>query len=161
MWLLGIVPVRKHKAFTKEVRPFTTRVYIPQMTVEKKIAHVAKPIKVKKPAFGQYVFLKVKHRLWSEIGELEDFKGWVEFAGSPETLLPKHIAAIKKLEALNFGNDLPKMVNIAVGDTMMINTELLQGMTGKVVDLLRNRRLVLLVNGRPITLDIDRVSRII
>lgn len=160
MWLLGNVPVRRHKQFCKEARPFTTRIYVPMITVEKVVKKVSKPVKIKKPAFGQYIFLKVRNGMWAEIGELKDFRGWVEFDGSPETILPKHIRAIKQLEKLNFGNQMSKMANITMGDVMMINTELMQGMTGKVIDLLRHRRLVLLVNGRPITLDIDSVSAI-
>lgn len=160
MWLLGNVPVRKHKQFSAEARPYTTRIYIPMMTVEKVVKNVSKPVKIKKPAFGQYIFIKVRLNHLGEIGELKDFKGWVLFAGSPETILPKHIKAIKKLEALNFGNDMPKMANVTIGQVMMINIELLQGKTGEVVELLRNRKCVIDCGGHRLTLDIDRLSAI-
>jgi transcription antitermination factor NusG len=160
MWLLGNVPVRKHIEFKKEARPFTTRIYIPMMIVEKVIRNVSKPIKIKKPAFGQYVFLKVRDNLWSKINDLKDFKGWVLFAGSPETVLPKHIRSIKALEKLNFGIDLPITTDLVVGQVMMVNIELMQGRTGKVVDLLRNHKCVIDVDGHRITLDIDKLSAI-
>jgi transcription antitermination factor NusG len=161
MWLVGNVSVTNHKKFIAEARPFTTRIYVPMMTVDKVVKHVSKPIKIKRPAFGQYLFLKVRNMMWRNVADCKGFNGYVLFDGSPAVLRPKDIKQIKAFEKINFGDEMKELSEIVIGDTMLINDGVLHGRTGEIVDLLSKRRCIIDVGGMRVTLHIDMLAVII
>lgn len=140
MWAVAIVPVTHHDKFKRDAKKHCTRIYIPMMRYKKKIKHVNQPKEMSKPAFGSYLFVKIRKGHLRNLLDLETCRGFVMSQDEIAHMLPKTIKQIRALEAINFGLDKPDVplpTSYNVGDRVRVNMEAFEGTSAKIVAITR------------------------
>ena len=160
MWLVAIVPIVHHKKFISEARPFTTRIYVPMIRGKRKVRHKNNVVDVMKPAFGSYMFVKIRHGQWDSVSGCKGFKSYVNAAGDPLVMQARSIKNVKALEKINFGFEMFEVANFAIGDDVRSANENMQNIIGKIIELPGKGKIVIAVNGIRVTMDIDKAIKI-
>lgn len=159
-WLVAVVPLIRRKEFVREARPFCTRIYVPVILLKKELRQNRGVVKIKKPAFGSYMFVKIRSGKRRSVAECKGFKSWVMMGEEIVIMQARSIKRVKEWEKNNFGYDMLKPVNLAIGKVVKINSEMNGGVIGVIVDMPEKKDIVLEINGMRVSVDIDRISAV-
>jgi transcription antitermination factor NusG len=159
MWAVAIVPVTHQKRFRAEAKKHCTRIYIPLIRYHQKLKHTHKPVVMEKPAFGSYIFVKIKEGHLRKLLDLKTCKGFVMSKDQVADVLPRTIRQIRALEAMNF--DLPPIATVSkpinVGDQVRIDIGAFEGNVGRVLNLLRKGTVEIAMGNMTFSVAVDKI----
>lgn len=138
MWAVAIVPVSLQDKFKAEAKAHCTRIYIPMIRYSVKVKHKNKPIEKVKPAFGSYIFVRIRDGRLRKVLDLKSCRGFVMSQDEVAHLPSKAVKRIKELEAANFVSSYPRpAVPVSVGDRVRVNSTGFEEAVGEVLTLLK------------------------
>ena len=131
-----MVPVLKQKRFVEEAREHCTRLYLPKIKISKPLRHTQQSVIVEKPAFGSYIFVKVRSGRQRDISLCVGFSRWLCIGEVAVIIKPKVIRDVKMFEKRNFGlSDLlpiAKNTDYHLNDQVRVTEGPMMGVTGKI-----------------------------
>lgn len=163
MWTVALVSITHQEKFKQEARPFCTRIYVPMIKDKKKVRHKSAPVEVLKPAFGRYVFLRIKKDGLRGVLDCEGCHGLVMRGEEIAYLKPKAIKQIKALERLNFGLNASPVLDQRTfnpGDRVAILLDAFEGQVGKIVKATSRGQYEIALGNVALFVPIDRLARI-
>lgn len=160
MWAVAIVPVTLQDKFKAEAKKHCTQIYIPQLRYSKKVKHKSQPVEMSKPAFGSYIFVRIRDGRLRKVLDLKTCKGFVmsldEVANVPE----RTIKQIRALEAMNFEQPPKPVLVVNVGDPVRVDHDAFKGNIGKVLALLRKGQVEIGLGNVSFIVAIDKIRSV-
>lgn len=160
MWAVAVVPITHQVKFKLSMKKHCTRVYIPLLKVKKKVKHKNQPIEEYRPAFGSYIFVKIRKGHVSQVIHADHCKGLIMSSGEVAKVSPKAIKQIKALEAMNFEPPPAPVREVKVGDVVKVNMDAFDGNFGRVLHLLKKGTVEIALGNVSFIVAVDKIQPI-
>lgn len=160
MWAVAIVPVTLQKKFKQEAKKHCTRIYIPILRYTRKVKNKVKPVQFEKPAFGSYIFVKIRDGHLRHVLDCSTCRGFVMSQDQIADVLPRTIKQIRVLEALNFEPPPVPVREVKEGDIVKVDMEAFEGNIGRVLHLLRKGTVEIALGNMRFVVGVDKIRHV-